>query len=113
MIIFPVWKSILILLLFACLIISFLLSSNETKKLLVKNINKNGQLLLIGLIIVLIYLLLIFNESAGITPIRRTAPGLFLLCTGLFAFLASFNDSKARRFLNMTIITYSNFNCNS
>ena len=79
MIIYPVWKSLLILL-FACLIISFVLSSKETKKRFIKNINTNGQLLLIGLIVVLIYLLFFFNESAGITPIRRTAPGLFLLC---------------------------------
>ena len=106
MIIYPVWGSLL-LVLFSCSIISFAFSSKEVKKNFIKYINKNGQLLIIGFIIVLIYLLLLLNESAGITPVRRTAPGLFLLCTGFFAFLASFDGLKVRKILNIIVITYS------
>ena len=46
-------------------------------------------------------------RALALHPLEEQPQVLFLLCTGLFAFLASFNDSKARRFLNMTIITYS------
>lgn len=105
-IIIKAWKNIF-LVTFFCLLLSFVLLKNKIKKNFLQSIYYKSELFFIGLIITFIYFLLLLNESAGITPLRRTAPGIFLLFTGVFALLGSIKEIKVKRTINTIVILYS------
>ncbi len=98
-IIWPNWS-----LLFLYLFISFLAIfyfSKFYKKENFNNLlmNKSSQLLIIGLVMSLVYFILLLTENAGITPLRRTAPAVFVLASGIIAF-TGVNMNSTKKFIS-------------
>ena len=50
--------------------------------------------------------MLLIGENAGITPLRRTAPAIFLLIAGIFSFCKIDNPSNFRFLTNCTAVSF-------
>lgn len=98
-IIWPKWIT-----LFTYLFVSFFLSfyvikfHNRNK---IKDIifSKSSQLLIIGSSMVFVYFILLMTENAGITPLRRTAPAVFVFAGGIIAFSGIVSKSSVKKLL--------------
>lgn len=109
-IIWPQWAALITFLsLIAIATIAFYLFVQ--KKSISKIFNHHSsQLLIIGFTLTFTYFILLVMENAGITPLRRTAPAVFILVTGIVAFIGIL-DLKKINILNYSVILFSLIVC--
>jgi len=109
-IIWPAWR-VLVLPLFYLLIaiIAFYIFFQKRKLSKIFN-HHSSQLLIIGFTLVFTYFMLLITENAGITPLRRTAPAVFILVTGIVAFIGVLDNRKIKIF-NYPVVLLSLIVC--